>query len=535
MIGDRLGKWVIFKELGRGGMGRVYLAQEELTGRQAAIKVLAAELAQEIGFLHRFQREIETLSQLEHPNIVRFFESGLENGLYFYAMEYVDGQNLEQMVERKGKLAWQDVLAIALQVTPAIRHVHDHGIIHRDLKPSNLIRTSAGVIKLTDFGIAKVFASSHLTATGGIVGTAEFLSPEQAAGKVVGRRSDLYCFGCVLYTLLTGRPPFVGKSYVELLHKHRYGQFDRPQVYVPDLPHEIDELICQLLEKDPDKRPRDALVFFKQLESIRNKLDRKSSNTEADNRDASTRAENRTDRVSMEALPGPATLMSRLVRAGLDEQIRGNAVTQFLNRPWVLVLILSLCVALVAWKVWPLSEDELFARGSQLMESEKLVDMQAAWREYLDPLETRFPDHAYKEKVAEYRRKWESMKAPTPSEAQRFYQQGELLRKHGNLVSAEQVWRSLIDVFEDVDAEKEWVQRARRSLTELEKAGADRDRCKSTRTALERACDLHKQGKRTDAERILTGIETLYRNDPTAFDLLAEVRQARQKMGMPAK
>src|ERR1051325_3933118 len=148
MLGERLGKWVIHKELGRGGMGRVYLAQEELSGRQAALKVLAAELAQEIGFLQRFQREIEALSKLEHPNIVRFFESGLENGHYFYAMEYIEGSSLEEIVEERGRLPWREVLEIALQITPALRHVHDHGIIHRDLKPSNLLRTPAGQIKL---------------------------------------------------------------------------------------------------------------------------------------------------------------------------------------------------------------------------------------------------------------------------------------------------------------------------------------------------------------------------------------------------
>src|SRR5262245_8455935 len=106
MIGERLGKWVIFKELGRGGMGRVYLAQEEMSGRTAAIKILAAELAQETGFLHRFQREIETLSKLDHPNIVRFYESGFENGLYYYAMEYVEGQSLDEALQRQGKLPW---------------------------------------------------------------------------------------------------------------------------------------------------------------------------------------------------------------------------------------------------------------------------------------------------------------------------------------------------------------------------------------------------------------------------------------------
>ena len=279
MIGDRLGKWIIYKELGRGGMGRVYLAQEEIGGRQAALKVLAAELAQEAGFLQRFQREIEALTQLDHPHIVRFYESGFENNLHFYAMEYVDGRSLEDILEQEERLPWQEVLDTALQICPALKHVHDHGIIHRDLKPANILRTSAGVVKLTDFGIAKVFAQGHLTATGGVVGTAEYLSPEQAAGKPVTKRSDLYSLGAVLYTLLTGRPPFTGDSFVELLHKHRYGQFDSPRKVRPELPYEIDELVCQLLEKDPADRPPDCLVLSRQLEAIRCKLERKNHPT----------------------------------------------------------------------------------------------------------------------------------------------------------------------------------------------------------------------------------------------------------------
>jgi serine/threonine-protein kinase len=528
MIGDRLGKWVIFKELGRGGMGRVFLAQEELTGRQAALKVLAAELAKEVGFLQRFQREIESLSRLEHPNIVRFFESGCENGHYFYAMEYVEGYNLDQILDKQGRLPWNDVLDIALQVAAALRHVHDHGIIHRDLKPSNLIRSTAGQIKLTDFGIAKVFAAVHLTATGGIVGTAEFLSPEQAAGKVVGKRSDLYCLGCVLYMLLTGRPPFVGNTYVELLHKHRYGQFDRPQKFVPDLPAEVDEIICQLLEKDPDKRPRDAMVLFKQLDTIRERLERQAHVTSADNRDAKTQAENRSDKVSSNDLPGPATLMSRLVRAELEEQNRGGIASRFFNRPVVLALILLACIGLLTWKLWPLSQDELYQRGAKLMESESLYDMQTAWREYLEPLERNYPDHPYKAEVAALRAKWEVARAPAAapsSEAQRFFQQGELLQKQGNPGAAQAVWTNLIAVFGEVESEKEWVSRARRALAEMEKDGSNKDRWISVRAALDRAKELHRQGKIDDAKRIWQGIEQLYASDPAAKDYVAEALQ----------
>ena len=529
MAGDRLGKWVIFKELGRGGMGRVYLAQEELTGKQAALKILATELALEVGFLHRFQREIEALSKLDHPNIVRFYEAGFENGLYFYAMEYVEGQSLEQLLEQETRLDWRTVLDIALQVTPALRHVHDHGIIHRDIKPSNLIRNTAGQIKLTDFGIAKVFAATHLTATGGIVGTAEFLSPEQAAGKVVGRRSDLYCLGCVLYMLLTGRTPFVGASYVELLHKHRYGQFDRPKKYVPELPIEMDDLICQLLEKDPGKRPRDALVFFKQLDNIQKKLERQVQATSADNRDAATMAENRTDKIGVEALPGPATLINKLVRADLDAQGRGGVIARFFNRPLVLVALLLFCVGTLAWGLWPLGSEELYRRGAKLMESESLFDMTRAWTEYLQPLEERYPDHRHKEQVAQFRQKWETAKAPHVSEAQRFFLQGELLQKQGNPAAAQQTWRNLIDAFAEVKGEEAWVDRAHKALTDQEKAGVNKDRWISARKALDRADELRREGKRAEAERIWTGLEQLYGNDPSAMEILQAVKKARLK------
>ena len=529
MIGERLGKWVIFKELGRGGMGRVYLAQEEITGQQAAIKVLAAELAMDPGFLHRFNREIETLSKLSHPGIVSFYEAGHENSHHFYAMEYVDGESLDVILQEKGKMPWREVLDIASQLAPALRHVHDHGIIHRDLKPPNILRTAQGVVKLTDFGIAKVFASRHLTATGGIIGTAEFLSPEQAAGKVVGKRSDLYCLGAVLYDLLTGRPPFQGENHLELLHKHRYGQFERPQRLVPEIPDEIDGLICQLLEKEPDNRPRDCHVFAKQLDVIRRKLDRKSELTEASQRDELTRAENRVELEALEDQIGPATLMSRLVRAEMDRQAHGGLIARFFNRPTVLVTLLALCIGILVWTFWPLSEQQLFDRGEQLMKTGEMVNMERAWREYFQPLQDRYPNHPYQEQVEKYRVTLEAAKSPRPSEAQRFFQQGEQFKQQGDLVRAAAVWRNVIVAFREVEAEKEWVNRSERALTDLEKAAANPDRFKAVRPALDNAAKLSRTGKRPQAEEIWTALEALYRDDPGAAELLTEIKRARSK------
>ncbi len=525
MLGERLGKWVIFNELGRGGMGRVYLAQEELTGRQAAIKVLAAELAQDVGFLQRFQRETETLSKLDHRNVVRFFESGYENGHYFYAMEYVEGRSLEKIVEDHGRMDWRDVLGVALQVVPALKHIHDHGIIHRDIKPSNLILSNDGVVKLTDFGIAKVFASTHLTATGGIVGTAEFLSPEQAAGKIVGKRSDLYCLGCVLYALLVAKPPFHGTTYVELLHKHRYGQFDAPHRYIPELPREFDELICQLLEKDPEKRPRDANVLQKQLETLANKLERHASKTSSDNKDVGTVAENRVDKLSMAVLPGQGSFTG----VDLGGQGRGGWLRGIIGyisvRVIGLLLVLFLCIATVAWAFWPLSQDQLFSRGAEHMDRGGLYDMHVAWRDYFDPLERRFPEHPYQDQLAEFRLRWEAAKSTRVSDAQRFFQAGEALKQQGKTEQAKRVLTSVVDVFNQSRADAEWVRRARNALDELEKHDERGDRFKEVRESLKRAAQLQKTGKTDDARRIWKGIETLYEHDTAAAEIVAEARK----------
>jgi serine/threonine-protein kinase len=525
MIGERLGKWVIFKELGRGGMGRVFLAQEEMAGRQAAIKILSAELAQESGFLTRFQREIETLSKLDHPNIVHFYESGYENGMYYYAMEYVEGQSLDDVLQAQKRLPWQEVLDAALQICPALRHAHDHGVIHRDIKPPNLLRTSAGQIKLTDFGIAKVFASRHLTATGGVVGTAEFLSPEQASGKPVTKRSDLYSLGVVLYNLLTGRTPFEGNSFLDLLHKHRYAQFDRPQRVVPEIPYELDELVCQLLEKDPAKRPPDCLVLGRQLEALRRRLERKGHATMGDAANSPTVAENLDD-LDDEAMVGPGTLMSRLMRSELDRQNQGGWLSRLLNHGWVLGLLLALCVGVIVWTFWPASAESLYQRGAELMASTRPADWEIAWRDYFQQLNQKYPEHPYQAEIKKFQQQLEAARHTRPGEAQRFFQQAERLLHEGQVTEARKTWRNIVQAFAGLDDEKEWVRRSEEALAALDKNGAARERTERLRPVLEHAARLQANGQPADAERIWSALEELYRGDP---EVLLEVAAARKK------
>ncbi len=541
MIGTRLGKWVIDKAIGHGGMGRVYLAHEEANGQQAALKVLAASLAQEPGFLQRFQREIHVLSQLQHPNIVRFYESGTQDGHFYFAMEYVEGESFEQLLHKQGRIPWKEVLDAAVQICPALKHAHDHGIIHRDIKPPNLMRTPTGTIKLTDFGIAKVFASRQLTNTGGVVGTAEYLSPEQATGKAATKRSDLYSLGVVLYTLLTGRTPFEGESTADILHKHLYAQFDRPLRIVPEIPAELDQIVCQLLEKDPERRPADGMVLLRQFDSLRRKIERKSQPTYLGQTSDRTVADTKSQLPSEDS-PGPATLMSQMVRQELEQQKHGGVLSQWLNKPWVLLPLFLLCVAILVWRFWPeptAPAEVLFQRASELMASSQTADWDKAWNEYLVPLDRTYPDHPYHKDVEEFRQKIDDQAAlqralggirgsSSGSEAEHFYQRGLRLCQEGDTEGARQIWQSVIRTFGDIESEKRWVRLCESGLTELNsRASTDEPRRAAALQALQHARQLRDQGRRQQAEEIWQGLEELYRNDKSADEILQQVRRDR--------
>jgi tetratricopeptide (TPR) repeat protein len=546
MIGDHLGRWVLDRELGRGGMGKVFLAHDAgQPERLAAIKVLAGELTAHAGSVRRFEREIEVLGALDHPNIIHFYESGTHAGLLYYAMEYVEGRDFADILDEETRLPWPEVLDVAIQVCAALKHAHDHGIIHRDLKPSNLMRAdgaprpegSPPLVKLTDFGIAHVFASKHLTRTGAVVGTAEYLSPEQAEGKPATRRSDLYSLGCVLYTLLCGRNPFRGENILDLLHKHRYAQFDPPRKLLPDLPHELDEVICDLLQKDPEKRPPDAGVLQRRLEALRRKLANRGDRTVdaivAQPTQAYEMLLGAQEGPAKERGEGPATLMSRLVRQELESQNRGGPVRQFFNRPVVLVVLFVLCAGTLVWTFWPRDPETLYEEGRALLESPNQDDWLPGW-EKLQRVQSRQPDGPHAAEIARYRQKVEAyqearraaLRGDALSEAQWFYEQGRRRRQQGDIDGAKAIWKDLIASFRDVPAEDRWVHLAEKELAR-EGAAADGHRWDSVRHVLERAKRLRADGQAGEAEEVYRALEELYRDDPSAKDILDEVRRAR--------
>ncbi len=265
---EYLGPYKVERMLGRGGMGTVYQGVHVKSGEAVAIKVIAAGIANNMRFRRRFAAEVETLKRLKHPNVVQLVGYGEEQGLLFYSMEYVDGESLHDRQRQQQKLSWQEVIQIGIETTSALKHAHDMGIIHRDLKPANLMLNRSGRVKLTDFGIAKLFGSTDMTAAGSVIGTADYMPPEQAEGKPVTVRSDLYSLGGVLYALLAGKAPFGGKSVPEVLYSVRYNTVPDLRDRAPDVPKELVELIHQLLAKDPQQRPPTALVVGNRLKSL---------------------------------------------------------------------------------------------------------------------------------------------------------------------------------------------------------------------------------------------------------------------------
>ena len=220
----RLGPYTIRCQLGRGGMGTVYEAVDP-SGTAVAVKTLRAHLGDIAGVRRRFESEIEALKELRHPHIVRLLAFGEEEGRPFFAMELVRGHSLEELLKAGRRFTWEETVATALEITRALKAAHDRGIVHRDLKPANLLFPDAegpdDGVKLADFGIARLFGDSRQTQAGTVVGTAEYMAPEQAAGEPVDQRVDLYALCLVMYAMLVGRPPLRGPDLADVLRRQQ--------------------------------------------------------------------------------------------------------------------------------------------------------------------------------------------------------------------------------------------------------------------------------------------------------------------------
>jgi eukaryotic-like serine/threonine-protein kinase len=252
-------------KIGSGGMADVWLAEDTELDRSVAIKILHDRFAQDKEFVQRFQREAQSAAGLQHPNVVGIFDRGVFRDTYFIAMEYVDGPSLKDLV--KGGMGVKDAIDFTRQILAAARFAHRKGIVHRDLKPQNVLIDAEGRVRVADFGIARAGENSDITATGSVMGTAQYISPEQAQGKPTTPRSDIYSIGVILYEELPGRVPFEADSAVAVALKQVSEAPRRPSAINPNIPPALDAVVMRALAKDPDARFKDADAFLRALEA----------------------------------------------------------------------------------------------------------------------------------------------------------------------------------------------------------------------------------------------------------------------------
>jgi beta-lactam-binding protein with PASTA domain/predicted Ser/Thr protein kinase len=261
------GRYRIMRKLGSGGMADVYLAEDEELGRRVAIKILNDRHANDDSFVERFRREAKNAAGLSHPNIVSIYDRGEAEGTYYIAMEYLDGRSLKELVVARGPLPIPDAIEATRQVLGALRFAHRKGVVHRDIKPHNVMADADGRLKVTDFGIARA-GVSQMTEAGSIIGTAQYLSPEQARGAAVDQRSDLYSIGIVLYEMLTGQVPFTGESPVEIAMKHLSDTPRPPSMLRPEIPPDLDMVVLRSLAKRPEDRFQTAEEMDEELQRV---------------------------------------------------------------------------------------------------------------------------------------------------------------------------------------------------------------------------------------------------------------------------
>lgn len=263
--GEKLGRYLLKEPIGSGGMSCVYKAHDPVLDREVAVKILPPELGRDETLRRRFQEEARALGRVQHPNLIRIYAVGQEGLSSYYAMELIGGVSLQRAMAALGKMTVEEAASVLFQVSGALQAVHETGIVHRDVKPSNIMLDASGRAILMDFGLARREERQTFTAAGAVLGTPEYMSPEQARGDKADLRSDLYSLGVVLYELIGGRPPFFGKDTISILRRHVEEPPPPLESLTPDVPQEVRDIVSRLLAKDPDERYSHVQDFIKDL------------------------------------------------------------------------------------------------------------------------------------------------------------------------------------------------------------------------------------------------------------------------------
>ncbi len=468
MIGERLGNWVLDVEIAQNDMGRLFRAHAvDDPSRRAALKWITHPKTKSAEFQKLFLAQIDLLHRLNHPAIVAILDGGQFNGRSCYVMEWIDGSDFQTLLGNGERVPWNEALAIALQIVPALRHAHRRGVLHRGIKPSNLFRCTDGAAKLADFGVTKFFGDAAPANADKMLESASYFSPEQAAGTAYTKRSDFYSLGCLLYALVVGRPPFAANTGAELVHKHHFVLPERPIHFVPDLPEEFDQFIMRLLAKEPAQRPGSGTSLIQELDAIWNMLERKGV---VGHRPVLVKVEDDAE----------AALVREVLFAAQPPEPSRRRRRPLWRRWYVAAPVFTACVLLPLWAFWwrEPSADELMLKARPLLASENPADWDKAWTEYLEPLSRKYPDQ-FQDQVREARalitEKSDLNQALAgadsidyDSQSERFYHKGLQLLQSGEWAAARRVWENVVAAFERVESEKHWVVLARHALQRTE-------------------------------------------------------------------
>ena len=362
------GRYVLERKLGSGGMADVWLAQDQELSRKVAVKVLHERYANDEQFVERFRREATHAAGLSHPNIVSIFDRGEAEGSYYIVMEYVEGRTLKELIVTRGACPVPVAVSYVRQVLAALRYAHRNGIIHRDIKPHNVIVDREGRAKVADFGIARA-GTSQMTEAGSIIGTAQYLSPEQARGSVVDESSDLYSTGIVLYELLTGQVPFNGDTPVEIAMKHLSQPPQPPSALRHEVPHDLDLVVLRALAKEPADRYRTAQEMDRDLELVA-----RGEPVGRETEEAATMVLRGETTAATSPLPAAADGATGAERyRAYDGEVRARRPWW----PWLLAVGAALAIGIGGWFAWSTLGDEVAAGPGVVDNYEGLVEQKA--------------------------------------------------------------------------------------------------------------------------------------------------------------
>ncbi|MBC8353132.1 MAG: protein kinase [Planctomycetes bacterium] len=538
---SRFGPFALEGKLGEDPSGAVYRAIHVAQSRMVAVKVFDAPLvAKNSAAKQALVQEMDRLKKLKHWNIVGCYGGILEEMRGCVASEFIEGESLKELLERRDRLAWESVIDYAYQMTAGLECAHEQKVVHQDLHPDKILIAEDGTVKIADFRIDRSRNPWCGTSTRLTLERAAYRAPEQLAGnQEPTHKTDLYSLGCIMFEMLVGKPPFVGDTVEDLVRQHREDEAPRVDGIIFECPVWLSTIIAQLLEKDPAKRPHGAgAVSLALSETTRQVAAGTSTIAHAAGGFSALQSYGTKD--------AARELLQEAQRSTRKEKNTEDG-TPFYERAWFLALCLVLLIGGIGtWLLWPPSEAGLLRRAVAVIESKEGIQRENA-RPYLEKLLRLYPngeladaaeEHIKTLDIASAKRKFEfnvKYSREPKSEAERLYKDAWDFEQFGDRIAALEKYRSMVAILVDGDEDANrlaFVNLARRNIAEIESEGSDNDRIDFIESRLQDADQLSTKGKELDAKKIWRGIIELYGNK-SEFESLVE--RAEQRLHPPVE